>query len=333
MATDNRNLQLPPRRNTVDGKERRVGIELEMNGISLDQLASVVADTLGLEADREEDSSGRYERILKGDPAGDWVIELDFNFLKEMGREPQNAATLMDELEETAETLLARTAASLVPLEVVSPPLPMSRMNEVQDLIGALREAGALGTAGKFVYAFGMQFNPEVPDSKPETLRDYLRAFLCLYDWLDARAEINLTRRLTSYIDPFPRSYLMKVLASRYTPDLDTLIDDYLFDNATRNRALDMLPLFSWLDEDRVKRHVQDVLIKARPTFHYRLPNCEIDDPQWGLHQSWNDWLEVEKLAADSERLTAICAAYQTHLSDAFHLPGAWLRQLEKKWL
>ncbi len=333
MATEPKDLQLPPRSMTTEGKERRIGIELEMNGISLDRLAEVVAGTLGLQLDTDSRSSGRYERVLKGDKAGDWVIELDFNFLKELGREPQSARNLLDELEESAENLLARTATQLVPLEVVSPPLPMSRMNEVQDLIEALRQAGALGTSGKLLYAFGMQFNPEVPDSRPETLRDYIRAFLCLYDWLDARAEINLTRRLTSYIDPFPRGYVMKLLASRYEPDLSALIDDYLLDNPTRNRALDMLPLFSWLDEERVKRHVDDVLIKRRPTFHYRLPNCEIDDPQWGLHQAWNDWLEVEKLAGDPERLENICAAYQRHISSAFHLPGAWLRQLEKKWL
>jgi hypothetical protein len=63
------------------------------------------------------------------------------------------------------------------------------------------------------------------------------------------------------------------------------------------------LPLFLHLDEERVRAVTDVPLIKARPPFHYRLPDCEIHLPGWGLHVAWNDWLEVEALAADRERL------------------------------
>lgn len=43
--------------------------------------------------------------------------------------------------------------------------------------------------------------------------------------------------------------------------------------------------------------------------FHYRLPNCEIHKPDWGLYVAWSDWIEVERLAADQARLGACCAA------------------------
>lgn len=329
MTTPNVGLQMPARRYNADGVERHVGIELEMHGLALEQLAQTAARVLELQVC----SAGRYERRLCGDPAGDWEVELDFTLLKKMGREDRQPDSLMNEIGDTAETLLAMGAEPLVPVELVSPPIPLHRLPEVEILIDRLRDAGALGTSSRLLYAFGMQFNPEVPDTDPTTLRDYLRAFLCLYDWLDERAEINFTRRLTSYIDAFPRHYTLKVLASTYAPDTTQLIRDYLEDNPTRNRALDLLPLFAWLDRKLVEEYVQDERIKARPTFHYRLPNCEIDRPGWGLKQAWHDWLVVESLAEDKDRLEACCQAYQRHLTDLFHLPGSWVRITEEQWL
>jgi len=316
-----------------------VGVELEMNGMDLGRLSLLVADTLGRiqGSPLQVQEIGRYEHCITGDAAGDWKVEIDFNLLKELGRETRRADSLLGGLENTAESLLAQSSTTMVPLEVISPPLPLSRLQEVQTLIEALRAGGALGTSGRLVYAFGMQFNPEVPDEHPQTLRDYLRAFLCLYDWLDERAEINFTRRLTSYIDPFPKQYIMKLMPARDCANdsvsLGRLIDDYLYDNPTRNRALDMLPLFSYLDEERVQARCKDELIKARPTFHYRLPNSEIDEPGWGMHHAWNDWVEVERLAEDKTRLDKCCHAYLKHLRNPFHFPGSWLRQLHKQWL
>src|SRR3546814_9457337 len=42
-----------------------------------------------------------------------------------------------------------------------------------------------------------------------------------------------------------------------------------------------------------------DELIKARPTFHYRLPNARLADPQWSIVREWNLWVRVERLAHD----------------------------------
>lgn len=329
MAAGLQELHMPPRLKTDDGKERRVGVELEMSGLSLDELTGIVARQLGLKAEHKS----RYERVLTGDKAGDWIIELDFDLLKKMGREERDPEDFISDFEEAAESLLHWGAEQLVPVEVVSPPLPLSRLEEVEALIVRLRDKGALGTAGNMLYAFGMQFNPELPSLKAAEIADYLKAFLCLYDWLFKRARVNVTRRLTAYVDPFPTDYVRLVVDPDYSPKLERLIDDYLEDNPTRNRALDMLPLFSHLDKHRVRRKADDPLIKARPTFHYRLPNCEIEKPGWGLHAAWNDWVEVERLAEDKERLIGCCAAYTRHLDHTLHFSAQWIRTLEQQWL
>jgi hypothetical protein len=127
-----------------------------------------------------------------------------------------------------------------------------------------------------------------------------------LYDWLVEEARIDFTRKLSSFIDPFPEPFRRKVIDPDYRPDVDGLIDDYLADNPTRNRPLDMLPAFATLRHDRVlaaaKEHDQ---VKPRPTFHYRLPNCCVDDPAWTFAQEWNRWVAVERLAEDRVRLGA----------------------------
>lgn len=321
---------LPPWQKTADGELRRVGVELEMNGLELDEIARLAADFLGCEVKE----TSRYERSLQGDPAGEWIVELDFTLLKRLGREQRIENDLGDEIMSSAEDVIKWFANGLVPHELVSPPLPMDRLAEVDQLIAHLREAGAKGTGDRVTNAFGMQFNPEVPACEARTITAYLKAFLCLFDWLNTRADINMTRRLTSFVDPFPGAYVKKVVNPAYWPDMDTLIDDYLDANPTRNRALDMLPLFKHIDEKRVLGKVGDERIKSRPTFHYRLPDCLIDQPGWGLHVAWDDWLEVERLAADEQRLERCCKAYSAYLDKSVgRLLHDWEEEVRQKWL
>ena len=330
MHDEKHKLKQPPWLKNAEGQMRRVGVELEISGLELDALAECVAEFLGLRME----ATGRYERLLTGDAAGDWMVELDFDLLKKLGREPHMAGAPVVDFGRTAEEILAWAAELLVPLEIISPPLPLTRLHEVETLIVRLRAAGAKGTSDSIVNAFGMQFNPELPSFEPELITASLKAFLCLYDWLFERADIDLSRRVTSYVNPFPAGYVEKVIAADYRPGLATLIDDYLAFNPTRNRALDMLPLFMFLDEKRVRAKADDVLIKARPTFHYRLPDCDIHKPEWGLYVAWNDWVEVERLAADNQRLEACCAAYREYLDDPLQrLFGDWPATVEREWL
>lgn len=323
-------IRQPPWQHKTDGSLRRVGIELEMNGLSLDQLTEIAASFLGTEIQTD----GRYQRRLIGDAAGEWILELDFNLLKTLGRESHNSGDLKDEVKKTAEELLRLVAEPLVPLELVSPPLPLDRLPEIDKLFRTLRLAGAKGTSEKASNAFGLHFNPEIPSQDCTVLTACLKAFLCLYPWLLKRADINITRRLTNYIDPFPGAYLQLVLARDYWPDQAQLIDDYLQHNPTRNRALDLLPLFMHLDPERVQRITRDPLIKARPTFHYRLPDSEIGQPDWGFHQAWNDWVEVEWLASDTERLRDCCEAFLLFLEQPLNRwLGHWEDEVDQRWL
>lgn len=123
------------------------------------------------------------------------------------------------------------------------------------------------------------------------------------------------------------------VLAPDYAPNRDRFVADYLRFNADRNRALDLLPLLSFLDSRRVRASIDDPRITARPTFHYRLPNCDVDVEGWGVSKPWRNWLQVESLAEDPDRLDAIASAYAAHLDDGFaQLLNDW-GSISQRWL
>lgn len=301
-------LAMPPQLTTTQGEERRLGVELELSGITLEQLVFVVADTLKGQAQPVSD----YETdILTED--GCFRAELDFDYLKQLAREQKQHPP--GELEQAATDLLGSLALQLVPLELVCPPLPLSRLNELNRLFGRLRELGAQGTRHALHYAFGLHLNPELPDTSIHTILRYFRAYLCLHDWLDAHENIVAARKISPYIRAFPKDYVKQVISLAYQPDMTQFIEDYLAWNPTRNRAMDLLPLLAWHNEQKVQSVVQDSKVNKRPTLHYRLPNSDIDNPLWSLQHAWDGWLQVEWLAHDEHRLEQVCLAYQAHLN------------------
>lgn len=323
---ERQSFRQPPRARRGDGGPRRVGVEIEFGGLRPDTITAAVRSALGGTVRRR--SQVVYD--IAGTVVGDIELELDFRLLQKAAEEHEQLADLPEWLLEvstwTAE-LLERLVSQVVPWEIVTGPIPMADLDKIEPMITALREAGALGTRHAPHFAFGVHLNPELPDLQAETLASYLKAFLCLKDWLRQRSRLDLSRVLSPYISDFDARYVRKVVTPSYQPRMPELIDDYLESNPTRNRSLDMLPVFAEVDRERVLAVVDDPLIKARPTLHYRLPNCEIDEPDWQLRDIWNDWLQVERLAGDPDRLERMGRAYARWLS-GLHVPfdDRWAR-------
>ena len=305
----------PPRLENAEGDTRRIGVELEFAGLRPEAIVEAVTRSIGGHARRE--SAVAWELLDTG--AGDLHLELDFRLLQNLAAEGSEARGTglpdwVSDLTDWTTELAERMASTLVPWEIVTAPMPMDRMHQLEPMIHGLRRSGALGTRHAPHFAFGVHLNPELPALDAATVLGYFRAYLCLNDWLRQRCRPDLLRVVTPYIVDFDKRWVREVLAPDYCPELDTFIDDYLDANPTRNRSLDMLPLFAYVDEERVRSRLDDPLIKGRPTLHYRLPNCEIDDPNWSLRPLWDDWLEVERLAVDEDRLARMCRAYRDWL-------------------
>jgi hypothetical protein len=326
MGGKSQRFLVPAQKLNSSGAERQVGVEIELSAPDMDVLVATVESCFG--GTRHELS--RYEVEIDNTDFGTFKVEVDYDYLKKMARESNQSDSLIDDLQTQA---LGTLSKGLVPYEIVSPPIPVSQLNRLQELTVKLRELGCKGTRDAIWKAYGVHFNPELAKLDAASITSHLKAYVCLHEWLSKREQVDLSRRFTPYINPFGEDYVKHILPADYQPELAALIDDYLQFNPTRNRTLDMLPLFSYLDDERVRNIVDDGLIKSRPTFHFRLPNCDIDNPQWTMATAWNDWCSVEALAGNNTLLAAVCSEYQTHLSNILpDIIDPWYKKVAK-WI
>ncbi len=304
---------LPPEVNGPSGSMRKVGIEIEFAFSEVRLIADTILNLYGGTLEKENDH--RYK--VSGTPFGIFTVELDTQYAHpaQPSPDPENPLEtwLEWEIDKFMHSVVGHVSKTLVPYEIVTPPIPLNRLSEINPLIQSLANLGAEGTNEHPLYAFGLHLNPEVPSLSAESILNHLRAFIVLSDWLHYMMDIDMTRKLSPYINTFPSDYALKILSRHYQPDISALIDDYFEFNPTRNRELDLVPLFLHIDRKRVESLLDDDLSSARPTYHYRLPDCRLNDPDWSLAREWNFWVEVERLAVDSERLRAISDAFIEH--------------------
>ncbi len=313
-----RTLSLPPRLHTASGAERRVGVELEFAAISARNGAKLVQSLFG--GTIEEEDPHRFH--IKGGSFGDFTCELDTQFAHrsyaETERnlappEPYSFTAMMGDFQAEMRRIYGEISSVVVPCEIVCPPIAITALPRLDDLIEALVAAGAMGTRSSPFYAFGAQLNPEIATDDPAWLTAMLKAYLLVSDWLRAVIAIDTTRQLVAFADPFPNEYVSKVVDPAYWPDRATLMEDFLAWNPTRNRELDLLPLFMTFDPGQVRRKVTDLRVKPRPTFHYRLPDANLGEPGWDIVLEWNRWCVVEKLAERREILDDMGRDYADH--------------------
>jgi hypothetical protein len=318
---------LPPRLVDATGQPRRAGFEFELGNLPVVPTAETLQSTLG----GELEVRSPFEAVLTGSLIGRLKIERDAALLKSVRYrkwlQQLGVAFAPGTLAHDIETNIDNASRVLIPCEVVTEPIPFESLHKLDALVETLSELGGEGTQQSIIYAFGMHINPSLPASDAGTLRRYIQAFLLLHSWLIEDGDIDITRRfLTKFIDPFPREYAELVLDMDYLPDTVHLIDDYLRFNPTRNRALDLLPVLAHLDESRVHKALpreEQALVSARPAFHYRLPDCKIGEPGWSAASAWNQWVYIEKLAADQSLLQLLVDRWRRDREDFSLTPNS----------
>jgi hypothetical protein len=298
----------PERFINSENEPRRVGFELEFGGLTVRETAEALQNNLG--GDLQENNP--FNMKLINSSVGKLKIERDAELLKSVSyREVLSKINVTfdpDTLGSEIEQGIDRLSSFLIPCEIVTEPLAFQDFPKLTSIVKVLNRLDVKGTQNSLFYAFGLHMNPSVPDLDIKTLVSYIQSFLLLADWIIEDSRIDFSRRFfTSFIDPFPDSYVEKVLDPKYKPLIVEFIDDYLEFNPTRNRALDMLPVLCEIDNDRVLAGVKKEersLISGRPAFHYRLPDCRLGDKAWSLAGEWNRWWYVETISSDNQLRT-----------------------------
>jgi hypothetical protein len=324
--------EAPPRTRNAKGETRKVGLEIELGSLTLEQTLQIVRDVVG----GEIVSDSRTQGTVRETPFGKFKVEVDSTPLKERAYLRPLAALGLDSDSPAAQAVedsVLQVAREFVPIEVVTPPIPWDRMHELDGMWQALRSAGAEDTCSSLLHAFGLHLNPEPPDLGVQTILDTVRAYLLLEDWIMEASDIDMSRLIAPYIRPFPEVYRRKILAPTYAPSWEQFVDDYIKDNPSRNRPLDVLPLIAHIGAPDLPQRVEDwELVGARPTFHYRLPNCELAKAGWTPAHDWNRWVAVERVADNKAQLRELSEAYL----DTYDLPlrmqrGGWADQIRTR--
>lgn len=292
------------------GEKRKAGFELEFSGLELKDAASFIESLYGGSVNRKH----RYRYEVAGTGLGTFRVELDARNLRRLANENAFTSWGIDFSKEgekrSIEDVVDRLAQSVVPLEIVTPPVPLDRVKELDKLREMLQQNKAEGTRSSLMHAFGMHINIECPDLHTSTLLAYLRSFVLLYPWLLRRHHVDLTRKMTPYVDRFPEAYTRLIIHPDYHPDKRQLIADYIEYNPTRNRPLDMMPVWALDEPDMIQAILEEEKNKPRPAFHYRLPNSHVDDPDWSMGQELDYWMQVEALAADPVMVDKLSRLY-----------------------
>ncbi|GHA62066.1 amidoligase family protein [Pontibacter akesuensis] len=321
-----------------NGNLRTVGFELEFTNVGVEEAVQIIQQLYG----GKVQEAHRFSQKVVDTTIGDFTVEFDLTLLTEKNYKKAFDKLHInlneykigeDTLEDSVETMLESVVGKIFPYEIATPPVPCNELEQLEKLREALYAHHAKGTKDFITNAFGTHINVEVPDTEPRTLLNYLRAFLLLYPWLLEVGETDFARRVSPFIDPYPEAYAKVILAPTYEPDLETLIRDYHLYNPDRNRPLDMYPLFSALSKETVSEFQDVGKVKDRETFHYRLPNSSISQPDWTLAQEWNNWVVLDDLANEPDKIAKMSEEY-LYLKDKSLLgfEGKWTKETAK-WL
>ncbi|PWN08255.1 amidoligase family protein [Rhodohalobacter mucosus] len=319
-------FNIPPSTTNPSGEERTVGYEFEFTGVEMPEAGGIIQSLYG--GKLREIST--YEYAVEESRFGTFKLELDAQLFREKKYEKVLKSVGVDLASfkniDSIEDALKDLASSVVPFEIITPPMPLSDMDELNLLVDRLREMKAKGTGSSFIYAFGMHINPEAPELSAGSILNHLRAYVLLDPWIRKDAAINMSRKITPYINSFEEDYIDHILQPDYQPGMDQLIRDYIGFGNSRNRALDLLPLFMHIDDILTSSLIEETLTRSRPTYHYRLPNCSLEDPEWSIASEWNRWVFVETMAADKKMLDRYSRA-------RLRLKRESMVRFEHKWL
>ncbi|WP_168201367.1 amidoligase family protein [Qingshengfaniella alkalisoli] len=291
---------------------RRVGLEIEFSGLTEAQTAKIVTGRFG----GDIRTQSPYEVEIENTEIGKVKIELDSAYAK-----ADRNAVLDAGLD------LAR---SVIPTEIVTQPLSQGQLGLMQSLCADLAKHGAQGSRTNLLRGFGMHINPEIAGQDTESIVPVMRAYALMEDWLREADPIDPSRRMMPFVDPYP-SRLIDALARYGDLPKDEVFRIYLDLADGRNHGLDVLPVIVETADaslaDRVRRNRQ---VKGRPAWHYRLPDCRIDEPDWSIAAEWNRWVLVERAACMPELVEELAEAWLKRRKELTSIRLEWWRAADE---
>lgn len=289
----------------------RCGVEIEFAGLDAHQAAKIIADTLGGFVER----TGRHTALVHESAIGEVKLALDTRYA-EPAENPGLIDNLLDALDLRDEAAGLLKDVLPVPVELITRPLLMDEFEALDHAISALRKAGATGTQGGALHAFGLHLNPELRGGAERAIR-IAAAYAFAERSMRHHEPPDMTRRISPFVDPYGEDFILALARAfhRAPPELDAFIALYAQHNPDRNRGLDMWPLLGFLAPEAAEKAHGKPVKNPRPAFHYRLPDSLLGMEGWSPRADLADWMMIEQAADDRasfERMRAAAEALAT---------------------
>lgn len=282
-----------PQQSDVNGDPRLTGVEIEFSGLEAADVADLAVEALGGTAAQVDDHAWQ----VTDSRIGTLDIYLD-TALRKAESSPLKRIGL-------------DIGKEVIPVEIVTEPLDLAGLGQLDGLRDTLRRSGAEGTKAGLTYGFGVHLNPALAGPEARHITYPLMAYALIEPWMREAHPIDFSRRVLPFTDPYPTK-LVEALCDAGFVTPSAAMEIYLDHAPSRNYGLDMLPIFAWLDADRVAHALGDgSAVSARPAFHFRLPDCRIDEAAWSLGHEWTRWRLVEQVAADEGLLARLMRDWQ----------------------
>lgn len=167
---------------------RRVGVEIELSGLTETAVAGTVMFVLGGQL-----RPATKTRVVVADTElGDITIELDTKLDEVLAASPDNLLAL---------------ARHVIPTELITAPISECQLPALDRLVRELRCAGAEGSGAGLAKGFGLHFNPEITDLRPAPVLRVLQSYALLEPWLRHSEPMTAARRVLPFTDPWPRGF------------------------------------------------------------------------------------------------------------------------------
>lgn len=282
-----------PNPTRADGEPRRVGVEVEFSGLDEHTAAGIFADAIGGAPVSEEDGG---VHAVESARFGTCAFYLDTRYRDDLDKVPVLPAKDL--------------ARRVVPVELATDPFDPADLGHFQTGLAALRRAGATGSRDGLLLGFGFHLNVEIASPDAADLWRTLTAYALIEDLLRASLDVDISRRALPFIAPYPTAMTTDLVSAPITTR-DALVELYLHHAPTRNHGLDMLPILAHLAPRQVRNRIEGgTETKPRPAWHFRLPDCRIDEPGWSIFDAWSAWRAVENLAAAPALFDALRQAW-----------------------
>jgi hypothetical protein len=199
----------------AEDRFKRVGIEMEMSGLSFEQLEPILKKYFDVS---EVTRPSKLETHLKI-PEGTIKLKIEGDAWRFEGDDAKYAAQIKQDILHA-------------PREIVFPPLTYQRTSVLQALSNDLEKAGAIGTTANHAVAFQVNYEFGALRDDPRRVRDLVDVMRTYYDAENMKQidnELHVPAKRREFLNDITPGFRKKLFNPAYTPDLEEFFTDYIY--------------------------------------------------------------------------------------------------------